>query len=69
MHDRMPVLCCPVNVVIIIDAVVMACREYADEQRVEKQVAAVMQKTLEHAGSNGRKFFYAISRSACHTIT
>lgn len=41
-----------------------ACREYADEQRVEKQVAAVMQKTLEHAGSNGRKFFYAISRSA-----
>ena len=41
-------------------------REYVDEERAEKQVAAVMQKTLEHKGSNGRKFFYAINRSA-HT--
>lgn len=45
------------------------CREYVDEERAEKQVAAIMQKTLEHKGTNGRKFFYAISRSARTYLT
>lgn len=40
------------------------CREYVDEERTEKQVAAVMQKTLEHQGSHGQKFYYAMNRSA-----
>lgn len=40
------------------------CREYVDEERTEKQVAAVMQKTLEHQGPHGQKFYYAMNRSA-----
>lgn len=39
------------------------CREYVDEERAERQVAAVMQKALEHQGSHGHKFYYAINRS------
>ena len=45
-------------------------RDYVVEERCERQVAAIMQKTLEQDGSHGRKFFYAISRSvftALHT--
>ena len=44
--------------------VAVVCREYVDEERTEKQVAAVMQKTLEHQGSHGQKFYYAMNRSA-----
>ena len=44
--------------------VAVMCREYVDEERTEKQVAAVMQKTLEHQGPHGQKFYYAMNRSA-----
>jgi len=40
-----------------------------DEERAEKQVAAIMQKTLDRQDSLGRKFFYAISRSDCISFT
>ncbi len=39
------------------------CRDFVEEERAEKQIAAVLQKTLKQQGSHGRKFFYAISRS------
>lgn len=44
--------------------VAVMCREYVDEESTEKQVAAVMQKTLEQQGSHGQKFYYAMNRSA-----
>ena len=44
-------------------------RDYVDEERAEKQVAAIMQKTLDRQDSLGRKFFYAISRSDCISFT
>ena len=40
-----------------------------DEERAEKQVAAIMQKTLDRQDSLGRKFFYAISRSDFNSFT
>ena len=39
-----------------------------EEVRAEKQVATVMQKVLEQEGSHGRKFFYAMSRSALNLL-
>ena len=44
-------------------------RDHVDEERAEKQVSAIMQKTLDQQGSHGRKFFYAISRSDCISFT
>jgi hypothetical protein len=44
-------------------------RDYVDEERAEKQVAAIMQKTLDRQDSLGRKFFYAISRSDFKSFT
>lgn len=43
-------------------------RDHVDEERAEKQVAAIMQKTLDQQDSHGRKFFYAISRSDCISL-
>lgn len=37
-------------------------RDAVLEERAEKQVADIIQKTLEQRGSFDRKFFYAISR-------
>ena len=48
----------------MVPSAAVMCREYVDEERTEKQVAAVMQKTLEHQGSHGQKFYYAMNRSA-----
>ena len=39
-----------------------------EEERAEKQVATIMQKVLEQEGSHGRKFFYAMSRSALNLL-
>ncbi len=44
-------------------------RDYVDEERAEKQVAAIMQKTLDRQDLLGRKFFYAISRSDFSSFT
>lgn len=40
----------------------VACRDLVLEERDEKRVTEIIQKTLEQRGSFDRKFFYAVNR-------
>ena len=41
---------------------VCVCRDLVLEEREEKRVSEIIQKTMEQRGSFDRKFFYAVSR-------